>query len=118
MNLKNKIAQNEEADKRVKEAIAEMEGRVLAMPLETWLKAIKQIVKFIGKDHAMREYVVGLHKRRLMYHFDDCAIDCLVDTNATGTTRSEAELINELTKMFYSEEMFDLAMQLHKEEEV
>ena len=114
MSIKAKIAQHEEADQRIKEAIAGMETRVMAMPLSTWLYAVKRYAE-VHKEEAMREFVTGLHKRGLSYHFDDCAIDCLSET---GISLKEAELINSLTKSLYCDEMFAIALKLLWDEQV
>lgn len=89
------------------------------MELLGWLCALQANIRFIGKDHAMREFVTGLHKRGQMYHFDDDAHETLVHNDGTWVpafTTGEANLLNAIVKELYCDEMFDLAMQLSDED--
>lgn len=119
MDIKAKITQNEAVNEAIKKALAEMQARTDAMPLDAWLSGIDMALYAYGsneflKNSLMREYVIGLHKRGLMYHFDDCAIDCLHDNGVV--TMPQAEKIGELTKEFHCEAMFQVALDLLDEE--
>lgn len=119
MDIKAKIAQNEAADKGIKEALAEMQARTHAMPLDAWLYAMDRALTVYGsneflKNSLMKEYVIGLHKRGMMYHFDDCAIDCLHDNGIV--TLEQAEKIAKLTTEFHCEAMFQTALDLLDDE--
>ena len=78
------------------------------MDLQIWLGLMETAKGDIGPDHAMREWVTGLHKRGLIYHFDDDASDCLCGV----VTPEQARIINYITKELYCEDMFTLAIQL------
>jgi hypothetical protein len=43
------------------------------------------------------QYVRALHTAGLLYHFEDCAIDCLSNTNLS---KCDCQTLNELTKAF------------------
>jgi hypothetical protein len=81
--------------------------------LTVWLKNIQNGIVGCGVDHMMREFITGMHKRGLAYHWDDCALDCL-DGQVTKET---ATLINGIVGQLYCEEMFVLSNQLIDEEE-
>ena len=111
-NIKDKTASNEAADKAIKEHMADMERQVREMPLSTWLYAIHRSIPHIGKDHAMREFVCGLHKRGLAFHWDDCANDCLSGIVST----EDGDTINSIVEQLHCEEMFTLSLQLLQDE--
>ena len=85
--------------------------------LFTWLEGIKKDLDG-GDSHALAvKFVEGMHERGLVYHWEDDAADCLSGL----VDRWEADIINDIVNALFNqgegEYMFELALDLHNNED-